>query len=148
MANYICSTKTNDFRVTDLDAFRDLMDRCSSEDELEVWKTTKEDGSIKVGFGVYGTFNGLSNNGYDEDDEEYEEYDPDESLDRFIAELQPLIHPDDACILIDVGWEKLRYVGGNALVITNKDTYNINLQKQAIVKTGELLGNPKYDTEF
>ena len=148
MANYISSTKTNDFRVTDLDKFNELMNRCSSEDELEVWKTTQEDGSIKVGFGVYGTFDGLMNNGLNEDDDDYEEYDPDVAHDLFVAELQKLIAPDDACIIINTGWEKLRYVGGNALVITNKETYNINLHRQAIHKAGELLGNPNYDTDF
>lgn len=139
MANYLSSTKTNDFRVTDLEKFCDLMNRCCSEDKLEIWQTPQEDGSIKVGFGVSGTFDGIM----DDEDDDY-----DKAMNRFVAKLQPLIHPDDACILVNVGWEKLRYVGGNALVITGKGTCNVNLHYQSIRKAGELLGNPDYDTDF
>lgn len=140
MANYISATRTNYFHVTDEEKFLELMSRCSGEDEIEIWSDTKEDGNKTFGFGVQGTFDGIY-------DPENENEDANDAMDRFIRELQALIRPDDACIITNAGWEKLRYVGGNALVITRDKVYNADLFQCAIKKTQELLDDPAWETE-
>lgn len=52
------------------------------------------------------------------------------NTDMFAKELQKILHPKDACVIIEVGHEKLRYVDFNVTIITkttidymNSDSY-------------------------
>lgn len=140
MANYMSATRTNYFHVTDAEKFIALMNRCVAEDKINVWSDTDANGEHTYAFGVEGTFDGLP-------DLENDSEDPNEALDRFIEELQAIIRPDDACIITNAGWEKLRYVGGNALIITRDKAFNLNLAECAARKTRELLDDPAWEVQ-
>lgn len=60
MANYVCATRTNYFRVKDEEEFRKLMSRVHGEDAVDLWEKTVNDEKL-FAFGCYGLINGLRN---------------------------------------------------------------------------------------
>lgn len=51
-----------------------------------------------------------------------------------------LIDDDDAVIIMESGHEKLRYLIGSALVITNRDIEYLDVGTLAVKKASEMLG--------
>lgn len=141
MANYYGSTRTNYFKVTDENAFKELIGRCVSDgEEVSVWTHECQDGTVLYGFGCYGDILGLSED--DGDDEDY-----DYNYDAFIGEIQKLLPEDEAAIITHVGQEKLRYLTGCVTVITkDKIEYNY-LSKLGVEMARTMLGNPNWGTK-
>lgn len=136
MANYNCVVRTNYFHVKDMDAFLDLMNRTvGSEDGVELWEETDQDGNPIYAFGCYGGIAGLPNESDDEID--------DDSYDRFTDELQKCVAENDAVIVMESGHEKLRYVTGSAFIITSNDTKYLDVETLALEATEKMVG-----TEF
>lgn len=136
MANYNCVVRTNYFHVKDMDAFLDLMNRTvGSEDGVELWEETDQDGNPIYAFGCYGGIAGLPNESDDEID--------DDSYDRFTDELQKCVAENDAVIIMESGHEKLRYVTGSAFIITSNDTKYLDVETLALEATEKMVG-----TEF
>ena len=79
MSNYYGVVRTNYFHVKDEEQFRTIMAKTAGdEDGIELWDDVKDaDGKQMFGFGVYGGISGIQN-----DDDEYD----DESYDRFRLE--------------------------------------------------------------
>ena len=144
MANYISTTRTNYFHVTDMEKFKDIISRCQCEDTVQTWTKTDELGETMVGFGAFDEITGTVSPGTDPDDNEE---DPDVMFDRFVSELQAIIRPDDACVIFNTGYEKLRYVAGHATIITHGKVGSVNLKNEAVKKAKELLDDPAWDTE-
>ncbi len=138
MANYYGTVRTNYFHVKSEEAFRELMSHVTAEDEIHIFEETDLSGKPMFGFGCYGSIYGLIS----DDDEEAEE-----SYDDFILKLQECIVDDDAAIIMEAGYEKLRYIVGTALVVTSKETYFVDAKDVAIDKARELLGNPEWITK-
>ena len=105
MANYIATTRTNYFHVTDEDKYSKLLESLDADD-FKDFTETEEDGKLIHGFGCYGTI-------YSEDDEFYEG----------IREILP---DDEAFMQFEVGNEKLRYVVGDAIIVTKKRGHQSN----------------------
>lgn len=136
MANYNCVVRTNYFHVKDMDAFLDLMNRTvGSEDGVEIWEETDQDGNPIYAFGCYGGIAGLPN----ESDGKID----DDSYDRFTDELQKCVAENDAVIIMESGHEKLRYVTGSAFIITSNDTKYLDVETLALEATEKMIG-----TEF
>ena len=127
MANYSCTIRTNYFRVKDEDSFRELMSRVyGSEDSVDIFERRDNNGTLYFGFGCYGGIGGLRNAASDEDD------DADESAyDEFLDKLQKCVAEDDAIIIFEAGSEKLRYVTGEATIITSTDYKFFNIIQAA-----------------
>lgn len=142
MANYCCAVRTNYFRVKDEDAFRELMSRAyGSEDTISLWEKTTGDGAKLFGFGCYGGIGGVRNAQVDEDD------DADETAyDEFVDELQKCVASDDAIIIMESGSEKLRYVIGQATIITEKDCQYIGIDQESMQRARQMLDNPGWCT--
>ena len=137
MANYYGKTRTNYFKVNDPEAFKELLEKCAgTEDPLKVW-AKEEDGFYA--FGCESEVAGIDIN-KDPDDPEYD-------YDAFLEALQKCVLPGDAVIITSVGWEKLRYLGADAVIITAKDIEYMSLESAAIKKARELLGNPDWTTD-
>lgn len=139
MANYCCATRTNYFKVKNEKKFLDFMNNVQgSEDNIQIW--TKELNGIKYfAFGCYGGIAGWN----DTDDEDY---DWDNAYDFFVDGLGRLVADDDAIIIFESGNEKLRYLRGDAMIITNTGTVYVNINDVATRKASELLANPKWST--
>ena len=128
MANYMAVTRTNYFRVTDEDRYKELFEMLISEDDIQDFIKRTEDGVILHGFGCYGDVEY-----YDDDADEYD-------FDEWLSKLQEIIPDDEAFILESSGYEKLRYVTGWVVVVTRKEIASISCDSWAKKKAKELLG--------
>ena len=104
--NYNSSIRSNYFKITDRDAFKKLCDKLSGEDSVEVSLNEQNMACISC----YGMLTWDDN----EDDD-----DIDIDLNKFYELLQPIIDPNDAAIFVTIGQEGMRYIGGDAVIITN-----------------------------
>ena len=110
MANYCCTVRSSYFYVTDEEKYKELMAHIiTCEDSLDCWDEKKSDGRIAHAFGCYDQILG-----YIDDPEAWGDYenhvDPD--YDYFLQKLSEIIAPDSACVIMQAGNEKLRYVDG------------------------------------
>lgn len=141
MANYSCAIRTNYFHVKDEEAFRKLMERSyGSEDEIKVWEKTAPNGDKLFGFGCYSGIAGVLNSADEEDD------DCESSYDEFIDGLQTCVADDDAIIILESGNEKLRYLVGQATIITTDKVVGFEMNNWAQEAAARLLNNPNYRT--
>ena len=99
-----------------------------AEDTIQDFTETKEDGTILHGFGSYSP---IDFTGFHCDDEE--EFD-------LIPELQELLPDGEAFIYLEAGNEKLRYVIGYALIVTNAEARGVDLAGAAEKVAKELVG--------
>lgn len=127
MASYVCAIRTNYFRVTEEEKFRNLIDEFLSG-SCEVFTRTDVNSNKLVGFGSDENIN------WPEDDT------------GFVSGLQECLAEDDSIIVLEVGHEKLRYFVGAATIITRSSIETIDLTSLAISKAAEMLGNPDYTT--
>ena len=127
MASYVCAIRTNYFRVTEEEKFRNLIDEFLSG-SCEVFTRTDVNSKKLVGFGSDENIN------WPEDDT------------GFVSGLQECLAEDDSIIVLEVGHEKLRYLIGAATIITRSSIETIDLTSLAISKAAEMLGNPDYTT--
>ena len=127
MASYLCAIRTNYFRVTEEEKFRNLIDEFLSG-SCEVFTRTDVNSNKLVGFGSDENIN------WPEDET------------GFFSGLQECLAEDDSIIVLEVGHEKLRYFVGAATIITRSSIETIDLTSLAISKAAEMLGNPDYTT--
>ena len=127
MASYACAIRTNYFRVTEEEKFKNLIDEFLSG-SCEVFTRTDVNSNKLVGFGSDENIN------WPEDET------------GFVSGLQECLAEDDSIIVLEVGHEKLRYLVGAATIITRSCIETIDLTSLAISKAAEMLGNPDYTT--
>ncbi len=141
MANYCCTIRTNYFHVKDEAEFRSLMEQVyGSEDAVEVWEKRDDEGNTTFGFGCYGGIAGIR----DTDDDDLEET----AFDRFLENLQQCVAENDAVIILEAGNEKMRYVVGTALILTNKACEYLDIAELAEKRAAELLAIPSWKTKL
>ena len=139
MANYYGYTRTNYFEVTDPDKLRDIVNRINWDCDDNFFD--EDHGSFA--FGCYGTICGLFGS---------EDADNDDSDDEYEAEavyeaLQKIVAPDSAIIITEVGYEKLRYLVGCAVIITHNAIEYEDIHDQSLKTARRLLGNPNFTTD-
>ena len=127
MANYIATGRTNYFRVTDEEAYKNLL--AGVINVAGDISYTADDGTIMHGFVVEG-------GGIEYYDSEEEEFIPD----YFESEIQKLLPEDEAFIYMEAGWEKWRYVTGYSIVVTKNNIEYFDIIDMALDKANELLG--------
>jgi len=145
MADYRGFTLTNYFSVIDEERFRRLMAECAVNGEpIEIFERENETGkSIKFGFGCYGSIVGIKEHCeneevfHNDDDEDY-------SHDTFCNELQKVIARDDAILITEVGYEKLRYLIGCSTIITRSSIETVSLKSKSLDVAREMLANPSF----
>lgn len=132
MANYNAVHRTNYFRVNDEEKWKEWFScLCGTQD----FTKTDEDGTVWHGFGDYG-----SSPWYERYDEETGEgHDGTFDIDDSIEILQDMLPDDQAFVYTEVGYEKLRYVAGWSLVVTNQGIEVVDLCNGAIDTAEKLL---------
>ena len=128
MANYTCVARTNYFRVTDEGKYQELFKKLVSDDDIVDFTKTSEDGIILHGFGSYGSIDFMT------DADEY-------NFDEFIKKLQSILPEDEAFMFFEAGHEKLRYVCGYCVVVTNKEVRSLSIDDYALTVAKQLLGD-------
>lgn len=142
MANYSCTIRTNYFHVKDNEKFEEFMAHVYGED-LELFHTVDSNGNKLYGFGCYGGISGYfdSEEDYKDDDEAW-----DNAYDNFIDRLADHVTEDDAVLIFESGYEKLRYVVGSVTVITNKGYEYRDITNIGVEVASQMLNNPNYIT--
>ena len=131
MANYEATVRTNYFSVKDPIALKELIDSVDAEDTVSLFTHELPDGSMQYGFGCYGSLFGIQGN-----------------IDTFYEALQKLVCENDAILIFEVGYEKLRYVVGCCTVITSTDMQCVDIRQQAVALAAKLLNSPNYNTRL
>lgn len=131
MANYEATVRTNYFSVKDPIALKELIDSVDAEDTVSLFTHELPDGSMQYGFGCYGSLFGIQGN-----------------IDTFYEALQKLVCENDAILIFEVGYEKLRYVVGCCTVITSTDMQCVDIRQQALELAAKLLNRPNYNTRL
>ena len=139
---YYCTIRTNYFHVKDEDAFRKLIGRAyGREDSIQLFEDEDAEGNPVFGFGLYGRIAGVKVTTED-GDEDFDE----SSYDEFLYALQECVAEGDAIIILEAGNDKLRFVVGNATIITSKDCTDLSLKQLAAQHAAAMLGNPSWET--
>lgn len=128
MADYISCTKTNYFQVTSEQELRDLVSKIDCEDEIEISSST-EKGKTYYSLCAYGSFYGIDDN---------------EDAEELYKEFQRILPDGEVMAIFEIGHEKLRYVGGYTVVITNETYQYKSLQDIATIMAREITINPSY----
>jgi len=141
MANYNAFTRSNYFKVTDVERMKELVASCAcGEDELQLFERDDGDDGKTFGFGCYGSISGLEVPGEDPDENPEYEFDP------FAAELQKILCDGDAIIITEIGYEKLRYLVGYSIIITKTEIRTVDIRTESLDAVKEMLGNPDFTT--
>ncbi len=129
MANYIAMARSNYFKVKDVEAFKK---RFHGMQDMEVI----EDDEGRVGLMCNGE-GAWPSDVFDEDSNEHVDYD-------FVKDLQSHLAPKQVVVLIEIGFEKMRYLVGQARAFTNRgpeifiqlsDIYKLAAEKFKIIPT-------------
>lgn len=143
MANYIEAIRSNEFKIKQgsKEQLEKILNNLYGED---VYTDIIERADGTYGWlGCYGGLTGLDIEKYFADNEELIEKYQDDEYNAMADELQKIIDENSALILIDAGHEKLRYVGGGALIITSKTSKYIDLANMASETAQKLIGQDK-----
>lgn len=140
MANYYATSRTNYFRVTDEEQYKELFSRLVGFDDDIADFTEQQEGVIWHGFGCYGT---IDYRLPEDKRDAFTEFD----LDTFFRELQKILPDDEAFILLEAGHEKLRYVTGNAFIITRDKISYCDMTDMAVNMAKEMLEDHDFTTK-
>lgn len=144
MANYYSNTRTNYFRVTDETKYAKLFSRLIGENGCPVMDFSREmDGVLHHGFGCEGCINFLPMGVCPDADEDF-----DWDFDGFIKELQMILPDNEAFVFTEVGHEKLRYLVGYSLVVTNKEVETVDLEQGVCETACKMLNNDDFRTRL
>lgn len=154
MANEITKIRTNFVEITDLDAFRSILESCvvCNGESITIIENT-ENNVTKYGFYVEEDIDGIR-----ERDESCNaescaeckdayECDVDCSYDAFLKELQQVIAPGDALIITAFCYEKMCYLKAFVDIVTHDSIDAVTLEKAAFNKAREMLGNENWTTQ-
>lgn len=147
MANYYESLRSNTFQIksSEKERIEKIFNHLMGEDvHTDIYE---EDGQINAWFGCYGGLSGLDVEEYFKDDEELLKKYADDEYNAMADEIQKCLTDDCYFMLIDAGHEKLRYVGGGALVITSKHCEYMSIVDLAQAKGKELLSKDSLDLD-
>ncbi len=113
MANYYEKARTNYFKVKDIAAFNDWVNKFTGLDVV----VQKQEGTVSI---LFDEESGVPSFYYDENDQEIEV--------DFMEELAKHLADDSVAVLEAVGSEKCRYLNGYAVAVNNKgESVSINL---------------------
>lgn len=145
MATYNGFTRTNYFSVTDEEKLRNIADRIIWDSGDDAF--FEERGGM-FAFGAYGSVCGLrmaeSEDNCDTE-EDYDDCDDEFEADAVYEALQAIVAPGDAIIITEIGYEKLRYLVGYAVVITSNAIETVELRNDAVNAARKLLNNPQFN---
>lgn len=135
--DYTCVSRTNYFRVTDEERFKEIMSYAftSNGEEIELFSDTNANGETIWGFAAYGSIDGYRNFFTGDVDSDF-----DMDFDSFTKDLQEILADDDVIIIQEAGHEGLRYVTAIAWVISKTEVRTLDLADLIMLTCGEMSG--------
>lgn len=154
MANYYSMCRTNYFSVTNEARFREIINKCSGEDECVLIQC--EEDKSKFGFYCECNLTGLFESTNESACEACEDkacydcgyVDYDGAFDNLLKELQKILPVGEAIIITEVGNEKMRYLSGFCTIITKDKISWLDLRDLALKKARRMLRNPSFTTQM
>ena len=144
MSNYCCVTRSIYFRVKNDDEFIDFARHVYGVSYSVDVNTYEKNGKTYFSFGCHSEILGYFNTfPFEAKPEEWES-----AHDKFIDGLQKHVADDDAIIITEVGYEKLRSVCGHIRVITKDDCQYKNTDDVALEMARSMLNNSCFETRF
>ena len=144
MANYVEICRTNYFRVTNEEKYKELLNLLTAEDTIHDLTEKDKDGNIWHAFGCYGSID-YHHEIYDDNgdfiDDEYDLY-------IWINMLQEILNENDAFVFYGIGNEKLSYLTGYCVVASKTDIKSSSIDSEAERLAKELLNNDKYSPKL
>lgn len=137
MANFYTKCKTNYFRITDVEKFKEICDNICAEYNDQCF-TVSSDEPCKVCIAFDGpfTYERRTNGKLAEDS--YEVF----------HDLKEILADGESIIFTEIGWEKLKCVTAGATIVTKDDVQFVHLNAVALEKARDMLKNPNYEAEF
>lgn len=145
MADYIGRFRTNYFRVKDDQAFRDWMHGFVDANAGAHFQTVMkaEKGVSTHMFGAETDLSDIRVPGCPEPNE-----DADGIPKELILGIQSHLMPGDACVIIEVGYERLAELHGGLTVITEHEIRKASLSQIARTMVRDMLADPGWDSVF
>ncbi len=144
MADYMAVHRTNYFKVNDEKKWNEWFSCLSGTEDFT---RTDKDGTVWHGFGGYSYSPWFEWH----DEESGEQLDGDLFIDKSLEMLQNMLPNGEVFIYSEVGWDKLRYVAGWSMVVTNQNFEVIDLANGSMDAVKKLLaeqGIEKTDDEW
>lgn len=132
MANYEAYARSNYFHVNNMKNFLEWMEMYLPDAYLFTKNNEKKEAITEqdlVAFGMESDF-------YLEDE------------DQAISKLQELLLEGEACVVMETGHEKLRYVAGHSTIFTKNTVEYISSDEKTRSCCAELLGQPDYQLDI
>lgn len=130
MANYYGTTRSEEFLVIDKEKAENILNSIETDGDMHFNITdTDTPGIYKCWFGSTGCISGIAPN-YTNSPKENMDEDMEEDVADFnfmVDELQSILADGSTLIIVDIGYEKLRYVGGGCLVASKHHAEYIDI---------------------
>jgi hypothetical protein len=156
MSDYTCKTRTNYFRVTDEDQFKEFMSACVGDGNKVVKLIDRQRNGITLfAFCLDGKINGLRYKIEDGkavialcEDEAVNFPEFDVSWDLLHRSLQSVLPDGEAIIITEIGAENTTYLLACCTVITRNKVEELDFEEKELELARSMLGNPAYTTEM
>ena len=132
MANYEAYARSNYFHVNNMKNFLKWMKMYLPDAHLFTKDNKKKEAITEQDLVAFGM--------------ESDVYLKDE--DQAISSLQELLLEGEACVVMETGHEKLRYVAGHSTIFTKNTVEYVSLDEKTRSYCAELLGQPDYQLDI
>jgi len=137
MGCYRGMVRSNYFAVTDELAFKTVIGLLALDEDATAHAHSQEiDGVKKFAFTGDGAVRGFIS---DEDPDECD-------IDAFLHALQRIVAPGDAALVIEIGFDSLRYFNAFTYIVTENQLECVDLPEVTLETTRKMLGNPEFTT--
>jgi len=137
MGCYRGMVRSNYFAVNDELAFKTVIGLLALAEGATARAHSQEiDGVKKFAFTGDGAVRGFIS---DEDPNECD-------IDAFYHALQRVVAPGDAALVMEVGFDSLRYFNACTFIVTEDQVECVDLPEVALETTRKMLGNPEFTT--
>lgn len=154
MTSCVNKVRTNYVHITDIERFKAILQNCITENgtKIEVLESVDSNGQKVYGFAVADDIAGyeVDAQGHvvDQIDGKPEDEDFEISADAYLEDLQSVIATGDALIITTIGYEKIRWLTGEVMILTNDEIMYHNLENIARKSAQKMLNNPEWDTQM
>jgi len=119
MASWEGFFRSNYFKVKDFDKFKDFINSTDACNDVDIFTKVLPDGTSLYGVGDYGGLPQFYDKDANPDLPVAEEEDEDGDVEGFLFALSKHLEPGQVAVFNEVGFEKLRYLTGAAVVVTS-----------------------------
>ena len=134
MTDYNGRTRTNYFEVKNPEKLKEILQKCSTSQGTAIKLKQMDNHPDYYMFYTEDTLTGYT------DEKELQD------MQGFLEDLQCCLQKDTACIITEIGSEKMKYFIAVSTVITKDSIDYVDLQQEAVFRARDMLGNKNWET--